>query len=258
MYRTESDKTCDQTGFGWFVMYGMYRMLQACLELVDRKGGFLSLLDDSQRFEAKEANQKFLSSFKQSFAPPGGSGGGGATYVGAGSDGYSHGCVSLPSLGWNTKRMIQCHAILNEYFFVVECSTIDRGNTTSVTLLVCSVPTASFCSRRRRWFKLGSCFLIGSPARCARSDPYLPGTSTCLICGTGFACPNFIWFEHIHTSTTLLVRRPNKIEYSWDAYGPDGSVPRLRAVLPEPLSDAFYGYVGMWYLSQCGNSLVSV
>ena len=214
MYRTESDKTCDQTGFGWFVMYGMYRMLQACLELVDWKGGFLSLLDDSQRFEAKEANQKFLSSFKQNFAPPGGSGGGGATYVGAGSDGYSHGCVSLPSLGWNAKRMIQCHAILNVYLFVVECSTIDRGNTTSVTLLVCSVPTASFCSRRRRWFKLGSCFLIGSPARCARSDPYLPGTSTCLSYGTGFACPNFIWLEHIHTSTTLLVRRPNKIEYS--------------------------------------------
>ena len=44
MYRTESGKTCDQTGFGWFVMYGMYRMLQACLELVDGKGGLLSLL----------------------------------------------------------------------------------------------------------------------------------------------------------------------------------------------------------------------
>ena len=40
-------------------------MLQACLELVDGKGGLLSLLDDSQRFETKEANQKFLSSFKQ-------------------------------------------------------------------------------------------------------------------------------------------------------------------------------------------------
>ncbi|CAN0442613.1 unnamed protein product, partial [Ascophyllum nodosum] len=40
---------------------------KACLELVDGKGGLLSLLDDSQRFEAKEANQRFLSSFKQSF-----------------------------------------------------------------------------------------------------------------------------------------------------------------------------------------------
>ena len=221
MYRTESDKTCDQTGFGWFFMYRMYRMLQACLELVDWKGGLLSLLDDSQRFETKEANQKFLSSFKQSFAPPGGSGAGGATCVGAKSDGYSHGCVSLPSLGWNAKRMIQRHAFLNEYFFAVGCtiregerSTIDRGNTTSATLFVCSVPTVLFCSRQRRWFKLGSCFLIGSPARCARSGPYLPGTSTCLSCGTGFTCPNFIWFEHIHTGTTLLVRRPNKIKCS--------------------------------------------
>ena len=112
MYRTESDKTCDQTGFGWFVMYRMYRMLQACLELVDGKGGLLSLVDDSQRFETKEANRKFLSSFKQSFAPPGGSGGGGKRCVGAGSDGYSHGCVSLPSLGWNAKRMIQRHVFL--------------------------------------------------------------------------------------------------------------------------------------------------
>ena len=162
MYRTESDKTCDQTGFGWFVMYRMYRMLQACLELVDGKGGLLSLVDDSQRFETKEANRKFLS-----FAPPGGSGGGGKRCIGAGSDGYSHGCVSLPSLGWNAKRMIQRDA-----FFVVGCtiregerSTIDRGNTTSATLLVCSVPTVLFSSRRRRWFKLGSCFSIGSPAR---------------------------------------------------------------------------------------------
>ena len=168
MYRTESDKTYDQTVFGWFVMYRMYRMLQACLELVDGKGGLLSLLDDSQRFEAKEANQRFLSSFKQSFSPPGGSGGGGRRCVKAGSDGYSHGCVSLPSLGWNAKRMIQRHA-----FFVVECTirkgerrTIDRGNTTSATLLVCSLPTVLLSSRRRRWFKLGSCFSIGSPARC--------------------------------------------------------------------------------------------
>ena len=166
-------------------------MLQACLELFDGKGGLLSLLDDSERFEAKEANQKFLSSLKQSFAPPGGSGGGSKRCVGAGSDGYSHGCVSLPSLSWNAKRMIQRHAILNEYFFVVggtiqegEHSTIDRGNTTSATLLVCSVPTVSFCSRSRRWFKLGSFFSIGSPARCVRSDTYLPGASTCLSCRT--------------------------------------------------------------------------
>ena len=156
MYFTESDKTCDQTGFGWFVMYRMYRMLQACLELVDGKGGLMSLLDDSQRFETREANQKFLSSLKQSFSPPGGSGGGGATCVGAESDGYSHGCVSLPSLGWNAKRMIQRHAILNEYFFAVGCTigegergTIDRGNTTSATQFVCSVPTVSFCSRKK-------------------------------------------------------------------------------------------------------------
>ena len=120
-------------------------MLQTCLELIDGKGGLLSLLDDSQRFETKEANQKFLSSFKQSFAPPGGSGGGGGRCVGAGSDGYSHRCVSLPSHAQNMKRMIQRNVILNKYYVVVgcsirdgECSTIDRGNTTSSTPLVCS------------------------------------------------------------------------------------------------------------------------
>ena len=120
-------------------------MLQACLELIDGKGGLLSLLDDSQRFETKEANQKFLSSFKQSFAPPGGSGGGGGRCVGAGSDGYSHRCVSLPSHAQNIKCMIQRNVIINKYYVVVgcsirdgKCSIIDRGNTTSSTPLVCS------------------------------------------------------------------------------------------------------------------------
>lgn len=51
-------------------------LVQACLELIDGKGGLLSLLDDSQRFATKEANQKFLSSFKQKFGPVASGGGG--------------------------------------------------------------------------------------------------------------------------------------------------------------------------------------
>lgn len=49
---------------------------QACLELIDGKGGLFSCLDDIQRFEGKEANLKFLSSFKQKHGPPAGGGGG--------------------------------------------------------------------------------------------------------------------------------------------------------------------------------------
>lgn len=43
---------------------------------MDGKGGLFSLLDDIQRFEGKEANLKFLSSFKQKHGPPGGAGAG--------------------------------------------------------------------------------------------------------------------------------------------------------------------------------------
>ncbi|CAM9378853.1 unnamed protein product [Hapterophycus canaliculatus] len=50
---------------------------KACLELIDGKGGLFSCLDDIQRFEGKEANLKFLSSFKQKHGPPAGGGGGG-------------------------------------------------------------------------------------------------------------------------------------------------------------------------------------
>lgn len=50
--------------------------MQPCLELIDGKGGLFSCLDDIQRFEGKEANLKFLSSFKQKHGPPAGGGGG--------------------------------------------------------------------------------------------------------------------------------------------------------------------------------------
>lgn len=56
----------------WFFL-----CVQACLELIDGKGGLFSCLDDIQRFEGKEANLKFLSSFKQKHGPPAGGGGGG-------------------------------------------------------------------------------------------------------------------------------------------------------------------------------------
>ena len=248
MCSTDFYKTCHQTVFGCFFICRMYRMLQACLELIDGKGGLLSLLDDSQRFEAKEANQKFLSSFKQRFAPPGGSGGGGGRCVGAESDGYSHRCVSLPSHAQNMKRMIQRDVILNEYHVVVgcsirdgECSTIDRGNNNVCDTARLFVPTVSFCLCRGSLVKPSSSFSIGSPARCARSDPYLPGTSTRSSCETGSTCSNLMWFEHL--PTTFFACRPNKIRCSEVTYGPDSPVPQLRGVLPKPLSDTFYGSV---------------
>ncbi|CAN0160389.1 unnamed protein product, partial [Ectocarpus sp. 6 AP-2014] len=72
---------------------------KACLELIDGKGGLFSCLDDIQRFEGKEANLKFLSSFKQKHGPPaGGSGGGGGANLrgNMAKSGSTYGSISSP------------------------------------------------------------------------------------------------------------------------------------------------------------------
>ncbi|CAB1106500.1 unnamed protein product [Ectocarpus sp. CCAP 1310/34] len=72
---------------------------KACLELIDGKGGLFSCLDDIQRFEGKEANLKFLSSFKQKHGPSaGGGGGGGANMRGSmAKAGSTYGSISSPA-----------------------------------------------------------------------------------------------------------------------------------------------------------------
>lgn len=65
------------SGCSYMTAFDFFGSVQACLELIDGKGGLFSCLDDIQRFEGKEANLKFLSTFKQKHGPPAGGGGGG-------------------------------------------------------------------------------------------------------------------------------------------------------------------------------------